>query len=193
VSSIWVALAAASIWSPDLISGTDDTHVPIAAFTDWFYAVIATGLVLMAFSRRTPDVGRSSWAAFTVAISVIWLVVAITSVWSPHLISGAEDTHVPIAALVSPIAGVLATAFRVGVRGRELGRSGGPVIRNPRDGGVPDDGNRTRGARDQGRVPTHARRFSTWDRGSAAWAQSSGSSHGGFPSIVKKLNRHVSQ
>lgn len=85
--------------------------MPIAAFTDWFYAVIATGLVLMAFSRRTPDVGRSSWAAFTVAISVIWLVVAITSVWSPDLISGAEDTHVPIAALVSPIAGVLATAF----------------------------------------------------------------------------------
>jgi hypothetical protein len=54
VGAIWGALAAASIWSPDLISGTDRTHVPIAAFTDWFYALIATGLVLLAFSRRTP-------------------------------------------------------------------------------------------------------------------------------------------
>ena len=111
VCSIWVALAAASIWSPDLVSGTDQTHVPIAAFSDWFYAVIATGLVLMAFSRRTPDVGRSSWAAFAFAISAIWLVVAIVSIWTPDLVSGTDPTRVPIGALVSPIAGVLATAF----------------------------------------------------------------------------------
>ena len=111
VCGILGASAAASIWSPDLISGTDGTHVPIAAFTDWFYAVIATGLVLLAFSRRTPDLGRSSWAAFTLVISGIWLVVAITSIWTPDLISGTDPTRVPVAALVSPIAGVLATAF----------------------------------------------------------------------------------
>jgi hypothetical protein len=111
VCSIWLALAAASIWSPELVSGTDQTYVPIAAFTDWFYAVIATGLVLMAFSRRTPDLDRSSWGAFTLAISAIWLVVAIISIWTPELVSGTDRTHVPIAALVSPIAGVLATAF----------------------------------------------------------------------------------
>ena len=103
-------MAAASIWSPELISGTDQTRVPIAAFTDWFYAVIATGLVLLAFSRRTPDLPRSSWAAFTLVISGIWLVVAITSIWTPDLISD-DATRVPIAALVGPIAGVLATAF----------------------------------------------------------------------------------
>lgn len=110
VGGIWGALAAASIWSPELISGTDQTRVPIAAFTDWFYAVIATGLVLLAFSRRTPDLPRSSWAAFTLVISGIWLVVAITSILTPDLISN-DATRVPIAALVGPIAGVLATAF----------------------------------------------------------------------------------
>lgn len=111
VCSIWAALAAASIWSPELVSGTDQTHVPIAAFSDWFYAVIATGLVLMAFGRRTPDVGRSSWSAFTLAISAIWLVVAVVSIWTPDLVSGTDPTRVPVGALVSPIAGVLATAF----------------------------------------------------------------------------------
>ena len=110
VGGIWGALAAASIWSPELISGTDQTRVPIAAFTDWFYALIATGLVLLAFSRRTPDLPRSSWAAFTLVISGIWLVVAIASIWTPDLISD-DATRVPIAALVGPIAGVLATAF----------------------------------------------------------------------------------
>lgn len=110
VGGIWGALAAASIWSPELISGTDQTRVPIAAFTDWFYALIATGLVLLAFSRRTPDLPRSAWAAFTLLISGIWLVVAIASIWTPDLVSD-DATRVPIAALVGPIAGVLATAF----------------------------------------------------------------------------------
>lgn len=110
VGGIWGALAAASIWSPELISGTDETRVPIAAFTDWFYALIATGLVLLAFSRRTPDLPRSSWAAFTLLISGIWLIVAITSILTPDLIAD-DATRVPIAALVGPIAGVLATAF----------------------------------------------------------------------------------
>ena len=111
VGGIWGALAAASIWSPELISGTDQTRVPIAAFTDWFYALIATGLVLLAFSRRTPDLPRSAWAAFTLLISGIWLVVAIASIWTPDLVSGTDATRVPIGALVGPIAGVLATAF----------------------------------------------------------------------------------
>ena len=91
VGGIWGALAAASIWSPELISGTDQTRVPIAAFTDWFYALIATGLVLLAFSRRTPDLPRSAWAAFTLLISGIWLVVAIASIWTPDLVSARCD------------------------------------------------------------------------------------------------------
>ena len=90
VCGIWGALAAASIWSPDLISGSDRTHVPIAAFTDWFYAVLATGLVFMAFSRRTPDLGRSSWAAFTLVICGIWLVVAG---FARHLDAGSHLRH----------------------------------------------------------------------------------------------------
>ena len=72
VSVIWIALTAASLWSPDLISDTDRTHVPIAGFLDWIYAVIATGLVMLAFGRRTPDIGRTSWASFATLISAIW-------------------------------------------------------------------------------------------------------------------------
>lgn len=61
---------------------------------------------------RTPDVDRPSWAAFTVAISITWLVVAITSILSPDLISGIENTlRADRETLVSPIPGVLATAF----------------------------------------------------------------------------------
>ena len=111
VAAVWVAVAAASIWSPDLVSGAEGDLVPIAAFTDWFYAVIATGLVLLAFARRTRGAGPSLWVGFTVAIAAIWLVVAAASIWAPDLVAGAEGDRVPVAALASPIAGVLATAF----------------------------------------------------------------------------------
>jgi hypothetical protein len=111
VCGIWVALAAASIWSPDLISDTDRTHVPIAAFMDWIYAVVATGLVLLAFSRRTPDIGRSSGSSFAAVIWAIWLVVAGASIWAPSLVSGTDGAVVPVAALAAPLAGLLATAF----------------------------------------------------------------------------------
>jgi hypothetical protein len=111
VSAIWIALTAASLWAPDLISDTDRTHVPLAAFLDWIYAVIATGLVMLAFSRRTPDIGRSSWASFATLISAIWVLVAVASIASPSLVSGTDGTQVPIAALAAPLAGMLATAF----------------------------------------------------------------------------------
>lgn len=111
VASIWLAIAAASIWSPDLISGTEQEHVPLAAIMDWFYAALATGLVLMAFGRRSPGASRSLWLGFTVAIGGIWFVVAVASIFAPSIVSGSDPTRVPIAALGSPIAGVMATAF----------------------------------------------------------------------------------
>ena len=111
VASIWLAIAAASIWSPDLISGTNQERVPLAAILDWFYAVLATGLVLMAFGRRSPGASRSLWLGFTVAIGGIWFVVAIASIFAPSIETGTDPTTVPIAALASPLAGVIATAF----------------------------------------------------------------------------------
>jgi hypothetical protein len=128
VTAIWVALTAASLWSPDLVSDTDRTHVPIAGFFDWIYAVLATGLVMMAFSRRTRDIGRDSWAGFAIMISAIWVLVAIASVASPSLVSGSDGTVVPIAALAAPLAGLLATAFA------SVFVAGSPGERTSRDG-----------------------------------------------------------
>ena len=138
VSGIWIALTAASIWSPDLISDTDRTRVPIAAFMDWIYAVIATGLVMLAFNRATRDVGRSLWAAAAVVISAIWGLVAVASIAAPSLVSGTDGTVVPIAALAAPMAGMLATAFVAvfiagspGERGGERGGERADVRTSP--------------------------------------------------------------
>ena len=83
----------------------------MAALIDWFYAALATGLVLMAFGRRFPGASRSLWLGFAVAIGSIWFVVAIASILAPSIVTGTDLTTVPIAALASPIAGLIATAF----------------------------------------------------------------------------------
>lgn len=111
VAMIWLGTAAASIWSPDLISGTEGDHVPLAAILDWSYAALATGLVLIAYGRRSPGATRSLWLGFTVAIGGIWFVVAIASILAPSIVSGTDATTVPVAVLASPIAGLIATAF----------------------------------------------------------------------------------
>ena len=110
VALIWLATAAASVWSPDLISGTEGEHIPLAAILDWSYAALATGLVLMAFARRSPG-GTRSWSGFTVAVGGIWFVVAIASIFAPSIVTGTDPSTVPIAVLASPVAGLIATAF----------------------------------------------------------------------------------
>jgi hypothetical protein len=121
VASIWIAVAIASVWSPDMITGSQHEHLPIAAFGDWLYAAIATGLVLLAFSRARAA-SRSLWVGFTVAIATVWLIVALASVFAPSMVTGADPTTIPIAAFASPIGGVVATAFvcvfAAGSRGR---------------------------------------------------------------------------
>jgi hypothetical protein len=111
VACIWAAAVAASIWSPDLITGSEQEHIAIAALFDWFHASIATGLVLMAFSRRTHGASRSLWLGFLIAIASIWAAVALVSVFAPAMVTGTDPTTISIAALVAPIGGVIATAF----------------------------------------------------------------------------------
>ncbi len=55
VAAIWLAAAAASIWTPDMITGSMHEHLPIAAFSLWLYATIATAFVVMAASAGGRD------------------------------------------------------------------------------------------------------------------------------------------
>jgi len=110
VASIWVAALAASIWTPDMITGSQHEHLAIAALSFWMYAAIATGLVLMAFSRRTLG-GRALWMGLTIAIAGVWAAVALASIFAPTMVTGTDPTTIPVAAFAAPVGGVVATAF----------------------------------------------------------------------------------
>jgi len=111
VVSIWLAVGLAAIFAPDLVTGSQQEHIPIAAFGDWLWGGIATALVLLAASRRVGGAMRPLWAGMAVAVGGIWLVVLLASVFSPQIVTGTDPTRIPIGAIVSPVAGAIATAF----------------------------------------------------------------------------------
>jgi hypothetical protein len=110
VAGIWLIVAACSILSPDMITGSEHEHIPLAALTDWFSGAIASALVLTAVSRRG-NAQPAVWAAVAVAISGIWIAVLLASTLSPSLVTGTDPTTIPIAAFIAPLIGAISTAF----------------------------------------------------------------------------------
>jgi hypothetical protein len=109
VAVVWVSSAAMAIWSPDLVTGSAQEHIPIIAMTVWFWALLATGLVVMA-----PSVGASggrTWIVYAGAVSVIWIVAAIVSIAAPPMVTGSDPTTIPIAGLTTAIVAMAATAY----------------------------------------------------------------------------------
>jgi hypothetical protein len=109
VAAVWVSVCLASLFAPDLVSGAEQDHVPIAAMTMWLQGVFATAFVLMTGAMGRNVDGR--WRALALMVGAIWTVVAAASIWAPNLVSGSDGTVVPLAALVAPVAATIATAF----------------------------------------------------------------------------------
>ncbi len=109
-AAVWIAVGAASLFAPDMVSGSMQEHLPIAAVTMWLWGALATGFILMtgAMGRDRVD-GR--WRALTLVVVAIWAVVAMASIWAPELVTGTDPTRIPLAALLAPIAGTVGTAF----------------------------------------------------------------------------------
>ena len=54
---------------------------------------------------RWPTVSRMAWTVAGVA--VIWVAGALISIFSPDIVSGSEQEHLPVAAFVTWISGVV--------------------------------------------------------------------------------------
>ncbi|HEY8556731.1 MAG TPA: hypothetical protein VIM97_05215 [Actinomycetes bacterium] len=97
-----------SVFAPDLISDSQD-HVPIVALTIWPWGAVATGFVL--FGAAFPARDRMARWGLPVAVLGIWGAVALVSVFAPTIVSGSDQTIVPVVGLFAPVAGAVATGF----------------------------------------------------------------------------------
>jgi hypothetical protein len=112
IVGIWVAVVLISVFAPDLVSGSQQEHLPVAAVTTWFWGGIATVAFLWPMSRLRGDAAwRSTWVGLTVAVLVIWVVATILALTLPVFVTGSDPTRLPLGALFAPIGAAMLTAL----------------------------------------------------------------------------------
>ena len=108
VASIVGAALVVTLFAPDLVSGSEHEHLPLAAMLVWLWA--AAAVVYVAEASRAA--GFATVAAPMVAtVAVIWGITALAATFGPELVTGSDPTHVPLTALAAPVFAALATGY----------------------------------------------------------------------------------
>jgi hypothetical protein len=104
VVAVWTCSALLAVFAPDMVTGSEHDHLPIAAMTVWPWTFAATAYVVMAVRHTT-----SAWLVMCVA--AIWTSVLIAGVAAPVMVTGTDPTRIPMGAIMAPIGGALATGL----------------------------------------------------------------------------------
>lgn len=106
VGVIWLATGAMSVLAPDMVTGSNHEHLPIALLSVWVWAAVATTYTLMATH------GSSANATdLVVGVSAVWIAVLVAVVWAPVMVTGSDPTEIPMAVFVAPVVGAATTGF----------------------------------------------------------------------------------
>jgi hypothetical protein len=112
IGGIWVAVLLISLLAPDLVSGSQQDHLPVAAFTTWFWGGIGTLVLLWAMGRLRGHVSwQPIWIGLSVATLGIWAVATILGIKLPEMVTGTDPTRIPFAAFFAPPAAAMLTAL----------------------------------------------------------------------------------
>jgi hypothetical protein len=113
VGSIWVAVATISLGAPDMVSGSEQQHLPIAAFGTWLWGTIATISVLHFWTGRRHRSARADrlelHRVFAVGVAAVWAVATGVALFGPVMVTGTDPTRMPLAAIIAPIAATVIT------------------------------------------------------------------------------------
>jgi hypothetical protein len=124
IGGIWVAALLLSLLAPDLVSGSEQQHLPVAAFTTWFWGGVGTLVYLWAMSRlRGSAMRQPIWIGLSVVTIALWVVATVLGITLPVFTTGTDPTRIPFAALFAPAAAAMLTALAgaiTGVFGRGL-------------------------------------------------------------------------
>jgi membrane associated rhomboid family serine protease len=110
LGTIWTAVVVISALSPDMVSGSEQQHMPVAAFSTWIWGLVASFAVLSSWAalRRTPG-RRHLHRPVAVGVATVWAVAAVVSVFAPVMVTGSDPTRLPLAAFVAPVAATVLT------------------------------------------------------------------------------------
>ncbi len=111
VVAIWTGVMVASIFAPDMITGSQHEHLAIVGWTTWIWGLVSTGSVLLAAQRgiRAKVTATAPWLAFAIAVAVVWIAVMLVAIFAPVFVTGTDPTELPLAAMAAPIVGTVLT------------------------------------------------------------------------------------
>src|SRR5512132_653220 len=112
IGGIWVAVLLLSLLAPDLVSGSQQEHLPVAAFATWFWGAVGTLVLLWAMGRlRGSARWQPIWMGLSVATLGIWAMATILAITLPVFETGSDPTRIPVAAFFAPVAAAMLTAL----------------------------------------------------------------------------------
>jgi hypothetical protein len=112
IAGIWLAVLLISVLAPDMVTGSQHEHMPIAAAGSWLWGLVATIAFLWSMSRlRGSAWRRPVWIGLTTATLVLWLVAAVLSATLPVVETGSDPTRIPVGAIVPPVAATVLTVL----------------------------------------------------------------------------------
>jgi hypothetical protein len=109
---IWVAVALISLFAPDMVTGSEQEHLPVAAFATWISGVVGTGAFFWMMGKLRGTVTRRPvWIGLSVTTVAIWTAATILSIVLPVVETGSDPTRLPVGAMVAPVAAAMLTAL----------------------------------------------------------------------------------
>ena len=112
IAGIWIAVTVISVFAPDMVTGSEQEHLPVAAFTTWLWGLMSTGAFVWAMGKlRGNATRRPIWIGLAAATLTVWLIATILSVSLPVVETGSDPTRIPIGAMVAPVAATVLTAL----------------------------------------------------------------------------------
>lgn len=109
--AVWVAVVLTSLFSPDLVSGSEQEHLKLPAMINWLWGILTTMVLLRALKFKSGTAG--AWMAVGLGTLLIWTAVTAVAIWGPVMITGGDPTRLPLAAFIAPVVGMLLTRFLV--------------------------------------------------------------------------------
>lgn len=105
VGVVWLATLLIGVLSPDMVTGSQHEHLPIAGITAWVWAVIASAYLVSAAHGRSVSTGA------VVGTAAIWLTAVVGALAAPVLVTGTDPTRIPIVSILVPVLAAFATGF----------------------------------------------------------------------------------
>lgn len=108
--AIWAGVVAISVVAPDLVSGSEQAHLPLAAMHTWIWGLVATIGFLWGMARLRGTAERHRRAhGLAIAVAAIWVGATVATAVLPVYVTGTDPTRLPVGAIAAPIAGALLT------------------------------------------------------------------------------------